>query len=577
MAAQNRWILCVVALVVLLASVPAAASAWQPFHFTAGELYAYQFVWEHADGSSDQGEFIIITEDAGFGELQVSVEFLAAGEFHEVSVTHYGREAAAIFDDVFAQVRSTVPRELALPFILTLWEDWSFTPLDGLVFQEDMPLIRDEDLGITVEVAGMRSVAERSGYELDMMFSSQGVDLEHFSMVVDPQLALPLAISVTHLVDHLVLADSLLTVELVIYHAEAEPHAVWDADPTDTEAGAWWPMAFRDGQWYEYDLHMLHPDGTAVQGAFTLGAWDLGPRERLVWVELREDDQRYEAAAILEAGNLMYFFDDLHMAVMQAAPDQLAAAFVMMLWVPWFESSLNGIVLEEGMPPWEDAETELVGEVVGWAEQGGRSGYALEIHFLRDEELFATLHMMVDPALALPLYVALPEIPEAMSLGGAQVSVELAAYRSDAPPPSDLDAVLDMLYAPPAAGPETYEVAVNVIDQLLHHLESWGLVIEDLVDKDYRLLGATDGVAIGLAEGFFEVYHFDPRRTSADVQLRLEEARHTGVLTVPDMDMELLVMVHGELVVAALEVGGGWVHPAKEAIEQAILSFALNM
>lgn len=435
MAVQTSFRIGIVVLLLLLASTLAAASAWQPFRFHDGERYEYEFVWEHPDGTVDTGEFTIAAQHVGRSDLQVSVALLAAGEHYEVTAMNHAADYVYIVEDLYVEVGNTVPYDLALPFLLTLWEPWFYTPLDGMMLQEDMPLRRDEELELTIEVVGRKDVAGRSGLRLDLVFSSEGVDLEHFDMVVDPQLALPLSVSLTHLGGHLVLVDSVLTVRLVAYQADAAPRESRNnaAGPLGPEAAdaRWWPFVFQDGERYEYEFSVEYPEGAVETGAFVISAQDVDHRERLVLVELTVQKERYEGKAVTHAADVAYMFRDLYVAISNAAPPKLASVFFVTLWVPWFDSSLDGMVLDDAMPFFYDEEYGYTLEFGDRIEVAGRSGYRIDVRFLEDGVELAHLDMAVDPQLALPIYVAVSEMPENTAVPGAQVIVSLTEYRSD--------------------------------------------------------------------------------------------------------------------------------------------------
>ena len=67
----------------------------------------------------------------------------------------------------------------------------------------------------------------------------------------------------------------------------------------------------------------------------------------------------------------------------------------------------------------------------------------MDVRFFHSDVEFGILEVTVDPQLALPIHVAAPEIPRDMSLAGSQVMVSLTEYRPDAPPPEDMERLLE--------------------------------------------------------------------------------------------------------------------------------------
>ncbi len=341
-------------------------------------------------------------------------------------------------------------------------------------------------------------------------------------------------------------------------------------------ASEWRPMEFRPGEHYVYEFLVEQPDGTTMAGVLEVHVQDAGGGDILTVVEIVSRGGSWEAAAVNAADDLDGIIDDLFYAITADTPLELASVFIETLWWPWFETSLAGAVLHEQFAITRDPMFGFAATVVGRMDVAERSGYRVEVAYAADDVDVGRFDLVIDPALALPIRVLIREMAPNTYLPGARLTVSMINYREDALPQHD---VTQDLHDLDGALPSPWETAAaeNIIGDLLDHLENWGLEIHALVDKDYVMLGATDGVAIGLEDGFFEVYYFDLGRTPLEIQRRLVAAEDTGIFVVPDMQMELAVTVYGEIMVAALEVGGGWVHPSKDKVEQALSSFVPSL
>lgn len=110
------------------------------------------------------------------------------------------------------------------------------------------------------------------------------------------------------------------------------------------------------------------------------------------------------------------------------------------------------------------------------------------------------------------------------------------------------------------------------LDKVLKHFKEHGMIVEDVHKKDFKLLGAVDGLGLTLEGGGIELYLFDSRNADEYLKDRLEEARSSGLFYDLRLSRDIPVLVNGDIMLFGLEVNR-YVHPEKDWITAVFLEY----
>jgi len=112
----------------------------------------------------------------------------------------------------------------------------------------------------------------------------------------------------------------------------------------------------------------------------------------------------------------------------------------------------------------------------------------------------------------------------------------------------------------------------NELAAVVDHFNDVGLDVEDVHPKIYDMIGAVGGIGLEVEGGGVELYLFDPETADEEVAKSLEDAHDTGIFLDHAMEMEIPVVMNGNIMLFGLEIFD-YEHPEKDRVVEAFNSF----
>ncbi|MFP4017080.1 MAG: hypothetical protein ACLFUI_08600, partial [Halanaerobiales bacterium] len=109
--------------------------------------------------------------------------------------------------------------------------------------------------------------------------------------------------------------------------------------------------------------------------------------------------------------------------------------------------------------------------------------------------------------------------------------------------------------------------------KVVEHFRTNNLQIGERQPKSYKMMGAVAGFGLEVEGGEVELYVFDPETAEEDTLKGLNEARNIGEFYSPSFNMEIPVVINGNIMLTGLEYGTYYTHPAKDKVIEVFKSF----
>ncbi len=119
---------------------------------------------------------------------------------------------------------------------------------------------------------------------------------------------------------------------------------------------------------------------------------------------------------------------------------------------------------------------------------------------------------------------------------------------------------------------ELAEEIPSELAAVVDHFNDVGLDVEDVHPKIYDMIGAVGGIGLEVEGGGVELYLFDPETADEEVAKSLEDAHDTGIFLDHAMEMEIPVVMNGNIMLFGLEIFD-YEHPEKDRVVEAFRSF----
>lgn len=119
------------------------------------------------------------------------------------------------------------------------------------------------------------------------------------------------------------------------------------------------------------------------------------------------------------------------------------------------------------------------------------------------------------------------------------------------------------------------ESPARVLEALVEYFKASGLEVGERSMKAYSMMGAVAGFGLEVEGAEVELYIFDSETAEAELVDNLKEARETNVFLFAAMNMEMPVVMNGDIMLTGLEVGEIYQHPAKDLVVEVFSNFKI--
>ncbi len=311
-------------------------------------------------------------------------------------------------------------------------------------------------------------------------------------------------------------------------------------------------MNFQPGDMFAYSLRM-EDSGGVREGRLSIWASETDAGHLHLLLSGDFAGINFTTAAQGPVDDPMALFSNLGYAASQDLPYDPEQFVQFLFMVTWAFITFDDTILQVGF---DDTVTTPHGgqfnvAVPGQATVGGMEGYAVELS-VADEP--SVIEVLYNPDLPLPVRGAITD-------EGFHIEASLKEYAKNRTAPD--------IPLPPRAHWQ------GVLHELVYHLQSAGLEIGEVRPHDIRMMDATAALSVTI-DGHSppaELYAFDPETTAESTLERVRAAADSGQMLIPEMSMEIPVVVHDQLMLSSVDYFGGDHHPNKDAIVESFLSF----
>ncbi|MFP4662656.1 MAG: hypothetical protein ACLFPF_10720 [Halanaerobiales bacterium] len=321
----------------------------------------------------------------------------------------------------------------------------------------------------------------------------------------------------------------------------------------------WNRLVFNKDQSFTYDLQR----GTETIGKITISVTDSQNDIIRLIVEGNYYDENFNASTLLlEAGDFEDFFDNFMTIISEESPYEVKEVLFYTIFfspysgIPVYGGELFSVqdsqITDEQGAPYLLQDLNIKKEYAGYEgslvhiKSQERFNYLLTQ--VGDDEVDLNLEMCISPDLPLPLR-AVAEI--ALDSEKNYYAAELTNYT-----PESKYTIQEKDSAS----------AKNKLIELEEYFRASDLNIGERYPKYHEMVGAAAGFGIEIEGKEVELYYFDLETADTATIKSFEEARETGKLCPPNSNMEMSVIIKGNIMLIGLEYGDFYTHPAKDEI-----------
>ena len=307
----------------------------------------------------------------------------------------------------------------------------------------------------------------------------------------------------------------------------------------------WQPYSFKPDQMYTYQLRQ---EIGGVEKTGELIIWIVAEDDEQVRIVVEGDFEGDSFTGMLPAqlDDPMKLFATTGGTLYHKLPAEVSEIFFFVLWLPWMETPFYNQSLSVGQE-WthDNYENEVDFRVVGRDIYTGLEGYVIET----TNNVEYKMEVCINPEIPLPLLSKTSDLEE-----NVYSSAELTDYEEKKIEPEMKEDI------------DTKKEVETTLRELVEYFRSSDLEIGETTPKAFAMIGAVDGLGLEVAGDEIELYLFDPEKLDTETAKHLEKARTSGWFWFEEMNMEIPVVMKGNIMLTGLEFKEVYVHPAKDKI-----------
>ncbi|MFW5991701.1 MAG: hypothetical protein ACOCQN_00740 [Halanaerobiaceae bacterium] len=332
----------------------------------------------------------------------------------------------------------------------------------------------------------------------------------------------------------------------------------------------WNNMVFNKDQSFTYDLQR----GGETIGEITISVTDSKDNIIRLIVEGNYYEETFNASTLLfEEEKFEEFFDNFMTIISEESPYEVKEILCYTIFfspytgIPVYGGELfsiqdSQITDEQGVP-------YLLQNLNNKQEYAGYEGSLVHIKSQErfnytltqvgdDDEIDLNIEMCISPDLLLPLK-AVTEI--ALESEKNFYAAELTNYTNE----SEF-----------TVREKDSAFAENKLIEVEEYFRASDLNIGERLLKHHEIVGAAAGFGIKIEGKEVELYYYNLETADAGTIKSFEEARETGMFCPPETNMEMPVIIRGNIMLMGLEYGDFYTHPAKDEIIELFNNFKVD-